>query len=275
MRDCALRGCLIACVVSVAEIAIADSNHPIPRPWESGKPPQAEAENRRQQPQYDQTGSEELPFFIKEAPPKILQKQCEEAPAKESSNSSPEWWTVYLTAVLAAIGVMQTIVFGLQAHRLKQTIEAMEKIGADQSKDMQGWINATMESVVVAEKTLSVTQRPWIRVDIDIGGPLVYDINGANFTFNFILENIGNSPARDVWPEFKIVLLNSGDIITPFDVREIQTELCRAHYFSEGKYHPTNNLYNRSERTPQYYATWGYYLPCDFPYDCWCGLLLF
>src|SRR5580704_10334420 len=78
MRNRALRGCLIACIVSVAEIAIADSNHPIPRPGESGKPPQAKAENRRQQPQYDQTGSEELPFFVKEAPPEILQKQSEE-----------------------------------------------------------------------------------------------------------------------------------------------------------------------------------------------------
>ena len=79
----------------------------------------------------------------------------------------------------------------------------------------------------MAEKTLSATQRPWITVDVDIGGPLVYDVNGPNFTFKFILENIGNSPARNVWPDFKIVLLNGGQIITHFDVREIQIEMIK------------------------------------------------
>jgi hypothetical protein len=200
MRNCALRGCLIACVVSVAEITIADSNHPIPRPGESGKPPQAEAETSRQHPQYDQTGPEKLPFFIKEAPPKILQKQSEEAPAKESSNSSPEWWTVYLTAVLAAIGIMQTIVFGLQAHRLKQTIEAMEKIGAHQSKDMQASIAVAKESADAAKKSADVAagySRPMLFVSEIYFQEGQVRVDGLSLRAKIVVEikNFGETPA--------------------------------------------------------------------------------
>jgi hypothetical protein len=165
--------------VSVAEVAIADSNYPIPRPWESGKPPQAEAENRRQQPQYDQTGSEELPFFIKEAPPEILQKQSEEAPTQESGNSSPEWWTVYLTAVLATIGVMQTIVFGLQAHRLKQTINTMKGLGSEQREIGEAQVRAYVSIKAATIEFMLDAIHPCVR---------------------FIAYNSGQSPARNfIW----------------------------------------------------------------------------
>jgi hypothetical protein len=138
-------------------------------------------------------------FLSKKPHPRYCKNNPRKAPAKESSNSSPEWWTVYLTAVLAAIGIMQTIVFGLQAHRLKQTIEAMKKIGADQSRDMQASIAAAEKSADIAERTIAATQRPWISIDIGINGDLVFDANGnAKVHLLFTLNNIGRSPATNV-----------------------------------------------------------------------------
>jgi hypothetical protein len=239
MRNRAVRGCVILLPLLVSAATLAKSNEPSPSPSEIRKPEQTKPGEPEGPAQNNQDRTAIPPLIIKEVPAPKAQKEPAENTKEADSKTSTDWWMVWLTGILAFVASLQLIVFGLQARRLKQTIEAMKKIGADQSRDMQGWIavaatsaeaatkaaDAAMESVAIAEKTLSVTQRPWINVHVDIGGPLVYDINGANFTFNFILENIGNSPARNVWPEFKIVLLNSGGIITEFDVREIQIEM--------------------------------------------------
>jgi hypothetical protein len=58
---------------------------------------------------------------------------------------------------------------------------------------------AAQRSADLAEKALVAANRPWIKVDVMVGGPIVYDVNGANFSIKFILKNIGRSPASNVW----------------------------------------------------------------------------
>jgi hypothetical protein len=50
----------------------------------------------------------------------------------------------------------------------------------------------------LTEKSLVMANRPWIKVDIQVAGPITYNDNGANFTLKYILKNIGRSPAVNV-----------------------------------------------------------------------------
>jgi len=54
------------------------------------------------------------------------------------------------------------------------------------------------ERVEPPRSSRAAAERPWIQVDIAIGGPLYYNVNGANFNFLFRLKNTGRSPATNV-----------------------------------------------------------------------------
>jgi hypothetical protein len=60
-------------------------------------------------------------------------------------------------------------------------------------------------------EALVAANRPWIKVDVQVGGPIFYNENGANFSLNVVLKNVGHSPARGV-----IVLPR---VITPIFVK--------------------------------------------------------
>jgi hypothetical protein len=151
MQNHTHRCVLIIGVLILSNSGIAKSNPPTPRPSEKVQPPQPEPDKSGQQPQTDQRGTENSPIVVKITPPEILQKQSEQAAPKENSKSSAEWWTVYLTGLLAAIGVMQTFVFGIQARRLKQTIIKMDEIAVGQTKDMSDAIEQSSRSATAME----------------------------------------------------------------------------------------------------------------------------
>jgi hypothetical protein len=59
--------------------------------------------------------------------------------------------------------------------------------------------NAAKDSADISAKALIAANRPWIKVDIQVGGPIFYNVNGANFTLRYILTNVGHAPATNVW----------------------------------------------------------------------------
>jgi hypothetical protein len=63
-----------------------------------------------------------------------------------------DWWMVRLTGVLAVIGAVQVWVFGLQASRLRQTIEKMDEIAAGQTQDMRDSISEGAKAAVAMDK---------------------------------------------------------------------------------------------------------------------------
>ena len=82
-------------------------------------------------PIFAQPQSQPLP------PTKAIGDEASNGKAKESDRSSADWWMVRLTGTIAFISFVQAIVFGLQARRLKQTIEKMDAIAGQQSQDVQ------------------------------------------------------------------------------------------------------------------------------------------
>ena len=66
--------------------------------------------------------------------------------------TSPDWWMVFLTAAIVFVGLIQTFVFGLQAIRLKQTIDTMKTISDQQTQDVQASIGEATRAAQAMER---------------------------------------------------------------------------------------------------------------------------
>lgn len=90
------------------------------------------------------------------------------------------FWLVVATVVLGVIAYVQI-------DFLKRT-----EIISDQSA------KAAKESSDTAKNALIAANRPWIKTEIQVGGPIFYNVNGVNFTIHYVLKNIGRSPATNI-----------------------------------------------------------------------------
>jgi hypothetical protein len=151
MRNCALRGCLIV-VFALCFILLEN----IGRVAQSRVKPQPNTQQTQQQPQADKRGTLDAPFVVKPLPTEKNQQEADEDARDKSEKRWNDRVTIFVAVATAVILIFQLIVFGWQAHRLKQTIVAMKKIGADQSKDMQASIAVAKESADAAKKSADV-----------------------------------------------------------------------------------------------------------------------
>lgn len=128
------------------------------------------------------------------------------SPSEESEKAIARYnfWLTIFTGVLAFVAIIQ-IGFLISADLI-----------AGRSA------NAAKESADVARDTLIATNRPWVSVDIGIGSDLVYDTEGnARITINFLLKNVGKSPAANVQIIPKIAVIFG-------DSKSIQKEIAAA-----------------------------------------------
>ena len=134
----------------------------------------------------------------------------------------------YLTFALVIVGGVQTVVFGVQARRLAETIETMRAISHDQGQDVArsiaeaGRAASAMESVAIAmneqrklmfgqqqimasQRDLSFfTQRAWVRADLKIAGPVQVSQGGVTFSFELEITNSGALPAYATRPDINV-----------------------------------------------------------------------
>jgi hypothetical protein len=171
----------------------------------------------------DQRGTEQLPAIVKILP---AQKTAEEAEADRkdrAEKAETDWWLIKLTGALALVGALQLIVFGQQARRLRQTVEA----AAQQSKDMEKSIaeaaraatamEAVAESIAISAKAAveSVTtvrdvsarqMRAYLSVSINTG---IYQERERNLKFDVrpVVFNSGHTPAHKLtyWASARIL----------------------------------------------------------------------
>jgi hypothetical protein len=170
-------------------------------------------------------GTDQSPIVVTLLP---SPKGDQESPKNKTSgfdNSSPDWWMVRLTAVIAIIAVLQTIVFGMQARRLKQTIDKMDELAEGQAKDMRDSIHeatraaSAMEGVAqsMAGNVASVRETVSINREIADRQKLISELQsraylsvdflgmvpqnartGMRFEPRFTVTNKGNTPACKV-----------------------------------------------------------------------------
>lgn len=156
-------------VLSLASVAVAQTI--TPRSRHATSPPPQSAPDRNL-PSTLQLGTEAAPVTVKIVPAvKTAEEKATEL-GQQQDQSASSWWLVRLTAILALLGGLQTVVFGIQAWHLKQTIEEMDKIAKDQRVDINASIDqakrsadAAFKSAQTAERGLRLLNRPWLDTD--------------------------------------------------------------------------------------------------------------
>lgn len=167
-------------------IGFSQSKPPTPSAVKVSEPQQSKTQTPEKPPAADQRGSKNSPLVVEVLPPSNANEKAAAEADDSKQKAANDWHLVELTGILAAIGFFQLVVFGLQAHRLRQTIEAMENAE-----------RRTLRAYVGIEK-------------------IAFDIPGANdssytpapiplpagFRFRDFLvvtvKNFGETPARDV-----------------------------------------------------------------------------
>ncbi len=157
-----------------------------------------------QQPaQQEQRGTQDSPFVVKVLPtPKSTQETEAEAQDREKK-AATDRNLVNATWVLAAIGVLQLIVFGLQAAMLRQTVDA----SVGQSESMERHIAEAARSATAMENiaaTIQVGNEAIMRayLTVTIGTALFQERREGQADLKFEvranLVNTGNTHARKV-----------------------------------------------------------------------------
>jgi hypothetical protein len=148
---------------------------------------------------------------------------------QKRADEAREYWPFLIfgarlkvTDSLLALFTFVLVLVGIgQALFLYRTDQGTHK-AADAAKESA---DAAKIAASVAEKTLIASQRAWIRIDeIGLGGGgLAFDKNGASVSISFKITNVGNSPAINVSPHARLVVLKSGG---PFALQEQQRLCC-------------------------------------------------
>jgi hypothetical protein len=151
-------------------------------------------------------GTNELPLEI---PPDETTSTPERA--VKSEELQLQWktylWTTAIGIATLVILVAQALVFLWQGLQLRLTIAETKK--ATQATQMSA--KAASRSVDIASQALVASNRPWVKADVRMCGPINYNVNGANFHMEFSVENVGRSPATNVNIRLKVVSSFSED----------------------------------------------------------------
>lgn len=140
-----------------------------------------------------------------------------------------------LNAALTAIAGALVFWAGFMQHQALK--HAREEASAERLA-RQKQASETLKTVEIAERTAKsaeeanrlardsyiAAQRAWVRVEIAPGGPLEYNVNGLNLTFDVRLTNIGNSPALNVFPHIQLAAPAVG-VDNDFNEREIARQI--------------------------------------------------
>ena len=221
---------MLPTLLIVALLVQSPSQRPSPGLGEGGQPQQTQSNSANQPANPDQRGTEKLPLVIKQVPtPKTNVEAAEEAKDREEKAANDRKLVeftgrlVLATAVLAIIGFFQLIVFGLQARRLRQTVEA----GAEQSRAMERSIaeanrlasamenvakdiavssKAAAESVIAVRERTAQQMRAYLCVIVG-SGTFQDRANNLKFVASPTLINCGHTPAYKVSYKAKAAIL--------------------------------------------------------------------
>jgi hypothetical protein len=197
------------------------SQSPTPSAREIRKTQKEQSFGSQQPTGRDQLGTEKTPFVVKLLPaPKTQEEVAQETKDRADKTANDKKLVeftrdlVAATLVLAAIGLLQLVVFGLQAHRLRQTVDA----AAEQSAAMERSITeanrmasamekvandiaisakASADSIVAVKERTAKQMRAYLTVIIGTG---VFQDRSKQLKFESkpFLVNSGHTPAHKV-----------------------------------------------------------------------------
>ena len=137
--------------------------------------PLSHTKNAQEATKPDERGTEQMPLIIKVLPSLNENEKAATEKQEHEDKSKSDWWLVKLTGVLAGIGGLQLIVFGLQARRLRQTIREMEK----STEIARQEFNATHRPRLVVRRISPIEERGDIAIGLQYTVHNVGDIDGT------------------------------------------------------------------------------------------------
>jgi hypothetical protein len=147
---------------------------------QSPKQPLPHSNPAQEAPKPNERGTEQSPLVIKVLPPLNEDEKAAAAEKERKDKSESDWSLVILTGVLAIIGVIQIIVFGLQARRLRQTVTA--------TKD-------AADAALKTAKNAETTERAYVKLS-HVPPGLGFNTMGGTCFAQFRVRNFGRTPAK-------------------------------------------------------------------------------
>jgi len=170
---------LILFLLSIIIITAVNAESPRQSEKEATHPQQNTANNHR--------GSDQSPLIVKILPTIKNNVEAENETKEKEEKATNDKRIIQITGILAVIGFLQLIVFGLQARRLRQTVEVTKEAA-----------NATTNSVA----NISKIERAYVFVTVEQHPQAlepIYEIDGYKGYFvlnaNVRCWNLGRTPA--------------------------------------------------------------------------------
>jgi hypothetical protein len=164
---------------------------------------QQQLRSTEEQPTADIRGTEKSPLIVKTIPPVKTQAELEQEARDRNAKATNDNRIVILTGILAFIGFLQTLVFGYQAYKLRQTVES----SGEQAEAMERHIGEAARSATAMEKIATTIQtgnqavmRAYLSVVVGTGIYQERRVGQGDLKFEGKpnLVNTGNTPARKV-----------------------------------------------------------------------------
>ena len=144
----------------------AYSNPPSPGPPNAEEKKQADTKEKQQPTKPDRRGTETSPLFIKVIPPLAMDPGPAEHAQNPNGYTSPEWWLVWVTIILAAITAVLAGYTAKLWGATKSLAEDAEKTTTRQASEMQHSLLIAQESADAAKKSAEASERTINTIEI-------------------------------------------------------------------------------------------------------------
>lgn len=148
-------------------------------------------------------------------------------------NDNGIYWQVVIGGTVSYLILMTMFV---QAHISKRQWHAMQDALqrtdtlVEQNKNIieaaQRQARAVEDGAAAARKSVELTDRPWVSVNITLNGPLTFNDQGASVRFMIIAKNVGRSVAVNVTINAEVVIPRMGGDIWAAVIAE-QMRVCQ------------------------------------------------
>ena len=109
---------------------------------------------------------------------------------------------------------------------------------------------AAKSAADTAAKQLELTERPWVRVDLQIAGPFVIDKTGINFIIQATTKATGNSPATSLAMESKMYVDYAWPAVRINEKRDALCEDIKKRATTNQKY--LKSMFPGVQESPEY-----------------------
>jgi hypothetical protein len=208
---------------------------------------------KNEQPAAEQRGTESAPLFMKgEVTTKRhdaeTKGEAEERKHKQAVDESTLFWASIAATAAGGAALVAAVQMGLFIWQLVLMRKAVAD-AEDVAKAASTSAAAATNAVQVARAQYVTDQRPWLSLDVEIGGALEYGLDGGEprwrFTVRYRIKQLGKTPATNV--------AVFGDLL-PFRMRFYDGPVVRGEPFS-GKEIPGTDVAAELDKTCQFHES--------------------